>query len=652
MNSGDDVLSFMDLLDLDEELVDERLKTIMVRENYSHKHLKWAIQLLKYKQLINNKEEIDCENNDESDFVAKLIKDLREETADNVCQITNIVLNLNPSSIISKSEHLLQQILLNIDVNSTQLSISPDENTEGSSSSNILLNLRLCDTILDAVIKNNEKLYMPFLETPLEQILLNPKILDMVSVLIMERINKMLVNKCMYHGNSQPHRTLMNAVQHLLLILLLKQRIQHNVELEKTANWCMDLLGKMPHQPSVRICLEWYIALHFYMKKQDVDEDFLTILKSKKIPLASQFIILYWIVKHKIINVTCKEQEFKFVMAELLSHTMGQTFVVRLQAQFLAAHLSKLSYYKPKEYEYVIKIIENTFYENRTDKNFVKLQKDYFANDFDIVTHLTPCFIYYFLPRYCEMSNNENVDVDYLRNVLNDVEIILSEKKYYIDDFIKEWAASKILDEEIFKLNVTKSAEIDEAIPEADIGTIQKKYVPWKNMSDIDVYEITKKRESPSDLIVVASLIDKLPNLGGMARTSEVFGVKTYVVDSLRHLHDKQFQGLSVSAERWVDIEEVRPGAPLKEYLVRKKREGYSVVAAEQTSTSCLLQSFKFPKKSLLLLGHEKEGIPCDLLPMMDYCVEIPQQGFVRSLNVHVTAAIFVWEYARQNFLC
>lgn len=59
----------------------------------------------------------------------------------------------------------------------------------------------------------------------------------------------------------------------------------------------------------------------------------------------------------------------------------------------------------------------------------------------------------------------------------------------------------------------------------------------------------------------------------------------------------------SVSAERWVHIEEVRPGSPLKEYLMRKKAEGYSVVAAEQTSTSYQLQSFKFPKKTLLLLG-------------------------------------------------
>lgn len=51
-------------------------------------------------------------------------------------------------------------------------------------------------------------------------------------------------------------------------------------------------------------------------------------------------------------------------------------------------------------------------------------------------------------------------------------------------------------------------------------------------------------QKNKSQLIIVASLIDKLPNLGGMARTSEVFGVNTLVVDSLRHLQSTQFQGL------------------------------------------------------------------------------------------------------------
>ncbi|GBP83121.1 Probable methyltransferase TARBP1 [Eumeta japonica] len=108
---------------------------------------------------------------------------------------------------------------------------------------------------------------------------------------------------------------------------------------------------------------------------------------------------------------------------------------------------------------------------------------------------------------------------------------------------------------------------------------------------------------------------------------------------------------MCLSAERWINIEEVRQGKPLKEYLLKKKTDGYTLVAAEQTSSSVKLNNFKFPEKSLLLLGQEKDGVPCDLLPLMDHCVEIPQKGYIRSLNVHVTAAMFIWEYVRQHDL-
>lgn len=36
---------------------------------------------------------------------------------------------------------------------------------------------------------------------------------------------------------------------------------------------------------------------------------------------------------------------------------------------------------------------------------------------------------------------------------------------------------------------------------------------------------------------------------------------------------------------------------------------------------------------------------------MLDYCVEIPQLGVIRSLNVHVSAALAIWEYTKQNSL-
>ncbi len=38
-----------------------------------------------------------------------------------------------------------------------------------------------------------------------------------------------------------------------------------------------------------------------------------------------------------------------------------------------------------------------------------------------------------------------------------------------------------------------------------------------------------------------------------------------------------------------------------------------------------------------------------ELLQLLDVCVEIPQLGMVRSLNVHVSGAMLVWEYTKQR---
>lgn len=51
----------------------------------------------------------------------------------------------------------------------------------------------------------------------------------------------------------------------------------------------------------------------------------------------------------------------------------------------------------------------------------------------------------------------------------------------------------------------------------------------------------------------------------------------------------------------------------------------------------------------VLVLGREKEGIPVDIIHVLDACLEIPQLGVVRSLNVHVSGAIALWEYTRQQ---
>lgn len=55
--------------------------------------------------------------------------------------------------------------------------------------------------------------------------------------------------------------------------------------------------------------------------------------------------------------------------------------------------------------------------------------------------------------------------------------------------------------------------------------------------------------------------------------------------------------------------------------------------------------NFKFDKKTVLVLGREKTGLPIEYIELMDNCVEIPQYGVIRSLNVHISAVICVWQY-------
>lgn len=103
-----------------------------------------------------------------------------------------------------------------------------------------------------------------------------------------------------------------------------------------------------------------------------------------------------------------------------------------------------------------------------------------------------------------------------------------------------------------------------------------------------------------------------------------------------------------MGSEKWLKYIEVKPQY-LIHYLNTMKMEGYKIVGAEQTTCSQPLQKTVLPKRTVLVLGQEKDGIPPNVMNMLDVAVEIPQFGVVRSLNVHVSASLFMWEYCKQH---
>jgi hypothetical protein len=58
------------------------------------------------------------------------------------------------------------------------------------------------------------------------------------------------------------------------------------------------------------------------------------------------------------------------------------------------------------------------------------------------------------------------------------------------------------------------------------------------------LFGILQKCKAKSELIVVASLVRKIPNLGGMSRTCEVFCVDGYAISNLTDIERSEFQAL------------------------------------------------------------------------------------------------------------
>lgn len=106
-----------------------------------------------------------------------------------------------------------------------------------------------------------------------------------------------------------------------------------------------------------------------------------------------------------------------------------------------------------------------------------------------------------------------------------------------------------------------------------------------------------------------AALIDKIPNLAGLARTCEIMNASSLIVDNAAVCQTEEFKGISVTSEKWLPIYEVKE-RDLLDYLYYQKSNGYKIVGIEQTANSKMLHEFKFPTRCVLLLGKEKEGIP------------------------------------------
>jgi 23S rRNA (guanosine2251-2'-O)-methyltransferase len=148
--------------------------------------------------------------------------------------------------------------------------------------------------------------------------------------------------------------------------------------------------------------------------------------------------------------------------------------------------------------------------------------------------------------------------------------------------------------------------------------------------------------------ILVLNNLRSVENVGSIFRTAEALGIEKLILIGTTPTPLDRF------GRKRKDLAKVALGAEdflsweyYKEVTycpINLRKEGYQILALEQSKNSVSISSFTPTNKFALILGNEVEGIEKEVLEQCDQVLEIPMQGKKESLNVSVAAGIALFE--------
>ncbi|MED9962785.1 MAG: RNA methyltransferase [Bacteroidales bacterium] len=167
-----------------------------------------------------------------------------------------------------------------------------------------------------------------------------------------------------------------------------------------------------------------------------------------------------------------------------------------------------------------------------------------------------------------------------------------------------------------------------------------------EQLGRISVDEYKSSEKSP--LIIIADNVRSMHNVGSIFRTSDAFLVeKIYLCGITPTPPHREIQKTALGATESVDWQYAEDTLDVVNQL---KKEGWTILALEQTTNSVMLDELKVEKgeKIAIVLGNEVDGVNQEVINLCHKAVEIPQFGTKHSFNVSVSCGIMLW----QVYLC
>ncbi|ELY4722877.1 tRNA/rRNA methyltransferase [Cronobacter sp. 153480017-3] len=147
------------------------------------------------------------------------------------------------------------------------------------------------------------------------------------------------------------------------------------------------------------------------------------------------------------------------------------------------------------------------------------------------------------------------------------------------------------------------------------------------------------------DCVLALEDVGNPHNLGAIVRSCAHFGVKGVVVQDASLLES----GAAVrTAEGGAEHVEPITGDSFSDALAQFRAAGYAIVTTSSHKGTPLFKA-TLPKKMVLVLGQESEGISEATQANADLSLSIDGTGNVESLNVSVATGVLLAEWWRQN---
>lgn len=136
--------------------------------------------------------------------------------------------------------------------------------------------------------------------------------------------------------------------------------------------------------------------------------------------------------------------------------------------------------------------------------------------------------------------------------------------------------------------------------------------------------------------IVILDEVSEPGNLGTVIRTAEAFGFDgIYLMKGCADIFSPKTVRATMGSVFRMKFRSNCTGEDIK----LLKAEGFSIVSTTPSGED-LLESFKAPKKTAVVIGNEAHGICGDILENSDFRVKISMDGLAESLNAAVAAGI------------